>query len=359
MTDQTSPPPSPLAGEGSDLPPSLRGKGARGLGSSEPPPPLPEEGSSIPPSFAGNPPFRGAGGARGLGFLRQGVDITLRLVAVFLAASLCSFVTVNQPVLRVLYDAVANYATFLMTVSLMWRAVGARVIEATGYSLLAIVTALAVSLVVGVPIGFLTGARPHSRLSGVVRVLSYLGSMTPSFLLALFIMVFFVLWVLPLTGIRFILVSSTVAEIDPRRLLPIALTLTARPLAYFAMITSAATRDALMQDFARTAYSKGLSTGQVMTRHIWPNVLPALLSAVPVTLLFTMSSLPIVEFVFNWPGVGRDLLFQVVSNPRSNQVKSEQVSFLLTSLGITYVLVSLGIESLRQRLDPLALREER
>lgn len=302
----------------------------------------------LPPSPS--PPSRAPARA----WLRPLLDIFLRLLAVFFAASLCSALTVNQPVLRLLYDAAVGYVAFWGSLGGAWWVVGGRVILALGYSVLALTTALVVALALGTLAGFLAGARPTSLLSGTVRALSYLGTMTPSFLLALFIMVFFVLWVLPLTGIRFILISGTASEFDPRRLLPIALTLTARPLALFTSVVAAATQDALGSDFARTAYSKGLTRGQVLFRHIWPNVLPALMPSVPIALLFSLSSLPIVEFVFNWPGAGRELLFQVVTSVRSNPYNAAQVAFLLTSLGLTYVLLLMVTEALRRRVDPLA-----
>jgi peptide/nickel transport system permease protein len=167
-------------------------------------------------------------------------------------------------------------------------------------------------------------------------------------------MIFFVLYVLPATGIRFILVGRQTAAFDPRRLVPIALTLGVRPLAFFTSVAAAATSDALAQDYVQTARSKGLSQRQVLLYHVWPNILPAVLDAIPVTLLFSVSSLPIVEFVFNWPGMGLQLLMAVVGRPRPGVQPAALVSFLLASVGITYVVSVLVIKALRLRVDPRA-----
>ena len=286
--------------------------------------------------------------------LRRVVDVLLRLLAVFLATSLCSFITVGQPVLRVLYISLASLGDFVFHVTSFWDAVSDLVLYSYGLSMLALVTAIALALVLGVLAGFVTGSNPRSLLSRLVRGLSYLGTMTPNFLLALFIMIFFVLYVLPATGIRFILLSSSVTVFDPRRLVPVALTLCVRPLAYFATVAASATAQAVDADYVRAARSRGLSERQILLYHVWPNVLPAVLDAIPVAFLFSVSSLPIVEFVFNWPGLGMQLLVSIVGRPRPGVPPAVLVSFLLAGVGITYILSVLGVEALRLRIDPRA-----
>ena len=284
--------------------------------------------------------------------IRRSVDVVVWLLAVFLGAALCSFITIYQPVLRVVYDALASFTVFVTHTGRFWNTAGPSVLNDYRHSLLALAAALSLAMLFGIPAGIIVGVRPNSRLSTVIRVMSALGTMTPSFLLALLLMIFFVLYVLPLTGIRFILLSSRASDLDPRRLLPIALTLAARPLAYITMVTATTMQEVLRHDYIRTAYSKGLSRRQVLIRHAWPNAVSTILSTLPAMLLFSISSLPIIEFVFNWPGVGQELLFRVVSSPAPNVANAALVSFLLASLGMTYVLVFLLVEAARDRLEP-------
>jgi peptide/nickel transport system permease protein len=225
--------------------------------------------------------------------------------------------------------------------------------------MLALGAALALALAIGLPAGLLAGTRRASPLAAIIRLASSLGSMMPAFLLALAIMVFFVLYVLPLTGVRFILLSSQEPTTDPRRLLPIALTLAVRPLAYFTAVTEAATRDTLAADYIRTARAKGLPELLVLARHVLPHVLVTLVGAVPAALLFSVSTLPIVEFVFSWPGVGQELLYRIVASPEASPRTAALVAFLLASIGGTYVLVALLAETARRLLDPRAHLAER
>jgi ABC-type dipeptide/oligopeptide/nickel transport system permease component len=288
--------------------------------------------------------------------LRRGGEVLLSLLAVVFAAALCSFVTINQPILRVLYDGVASFLDFLVHFGSFWGDVEGLVISAYGHSMLVVALGIGIGLLLGIPIGFASGLKPHLLSSKLMRLLSYLGTMAPSFLVALFIMVFFVFYVLPLTGIRFILLSSQAEVFDPRRLVPIAATLAVRPLAYFTSAIAAASRDALGRDYVRTARSKGLSERLVVFQHIWPNVWPVALEGIPAALLFSISSLPIIEFVFNWPGIGQQLLFGIVARPRPGIPAAAYVSFLLASIGVTYILVVLAVDTVRARADP-RLRE--
>jgi ABC-type dipeptide/oligopeptide/nickel transport system permease component len=287
-----------------------------------------------------------------LPFLRRGARVLLSLLAVIFATALCSFITINQPILRVMYDGVVGFVEFVFNLGRFWNDVAGLVVSAYWHSFLVVALALGLGLLFGVPVGFAVGIRPHMLTSKAMRLVSYLGTMAPSFLVALFIMIFFVLYVLPATGIRFILLSSQSEALDPRRLVPIAMTLAVRPLAYFTSAIAAASRDQAGRDYARTARSKGLTVRLVVFRHIWPNVLPVALDGIPVALLFSISALPIVEFVFNWPGVGQQLLYGIVARPRPGVPAAAYVSFLLASIGITYVLVVLAVDSLRARADP-------
>ena len=284
--------------------------------------------------------------------IRQIASIALKILVIFLAVSTCSYATVNQPVLRLIYEALTDYWDFIVHISRLWGDSARYVLTAYRNSMFALGSGLALAYLFGVPAGLLVGLRSDSRRSTLIRMTSSLGTIVPSFLWALLIMIFFVQWILPLTGIRFIRLSSAVSEFDPRRLFPIALTLMVRPLAYIVTVTASATSNTIASDYIRTARGKGLSRNFVLIRHIWPNVLPDILNAIPSSFLFSMSSLLIVEFVFNFPGVGYQLLRSIVTAPDPTVSKAALVSFLLTSVGVTYVLVVFIIEFLQQLLYP-------
>ena len=78
---------------------------------------------------------------------------------------------------------------------------------------------------VGLGLGLVGGLWPGSRVSGIASVLSFVGVLTPSFLLALLVLLLFVRYINPTFGIKLVLVSPLVDVFDPRRLFPPALVL--------------------------------------------------------------------------------------------------------------------------------------
>jgi ABC-type dipeptide/oligopeptide/nickel transport system permease component len=283
--------------------------------------------------------------------LRRIADGVVRLIMVFLAAGLCSFLTIYRPVLRTIYDGLEGYFGFVGGIGRAWSVAAPFVLADYGNSLLALGTALVWACAIGLPAGFLVGTRPTSLPGMLVRLGSSFGAMMPAFLLAMAIMVFFVLVVLPATGIRFILLSSLESTLDPRRLLPVALTLTARPLAHITAVTAAAVQETLAADYIRTARAKGLAQWAILTRHVLPNIAVPLIGAVPTMLLFGLGSLPIIEFIFSWPGIGQELLYRVVASPEADAGGASLVGFLFAAMGLTYALVALVCESTARALE--------
>ncbi len=86
--------------------------------------------------------------------LRRGGQVLLSLLAVILAASLCSFGTINQPILRVIYDGMASFLDFLIHLGSFWSDVEGLVVSAYWHSLLVLALGIGVGLLLGVPIGF-------------------------------------------------------------------------------------------------------------------------------------------------------------------------------------------------------------
>ena len=287
--------------------------------------------------------------------LHKLVTIALRLLAIFGFVSFCSYMTISQPVLRTGYDALVDYAHFVFNMAHSWEAARGLVLDAYRHSIVAVLGAIGLALLVGVPLGLLSSTTRFNSVRTAIRMGSALGTLTPSFMLALFILIFFVMVVLPMTGIRFVLVTPQETEYDPRRLFPILLTLAARPLAYIVTVVAASSSSAIASSYIVAAQAKGLSRSQILFRHIWPNVLPDVINVIPACFLFCMSSLPIVEFIFSWPGVGLRLLFGfgATTLPRTDLSRAALVSFLFAMIGATYLLLASAVEALQYHLNPL------
>lgn len=156
--------------------------------------------------------------------------------------------------------------------------------------------ALALTLVVAMPLGVLAAARRGGPLDGMLQVVAVVGAAAPGFWVALILLLVFAAklrW-LPALG------SPTPAGL----LLP-AVVLALPNIAVIARLVRAATLDALGQAYITTARGKGRSRQGALLFHALPNALVGVLTAVALELAYLLTGTVVVETVFAYPGVGR------------------------------------------------------
>jgi ABC-type dipeptide/oligopeptide/nickel transport system permease component len=274
--------------------------------------------------------------------------LALRLGLVVFGVALCSFFALDQPVLRSVYLATAHFLTLLTHLDTVVPSVLPFVWAAYWRSMLLLLGATVLGALAGVPLGFLSATRPHALVGWLAGLLSYLGTLTPSFILGLLVMVFFVRYLGAWTGIQWIRILPSPGFPDPREIIAPTLTLAARPVAFVARVTAAHVRAELWAAYVTTAQSKGLRRGRIVREHVWPNVAAPALGALRSSLLFSLSSLPVVEYIFGWRGVGYTLFQAVLRH------QAVLAAALLAALGVTFVLLTTLADLIDLRLDPRA-----
>jgi len=128
-------------------------------------------------------------------------------------------------------------------------------------------------------------------------------------------------------------------------LLP-AFTLTLVLLGYIARITRASMIEALESDYARTARLKGLKTSVVVRRHLLRNALLPTIAVVAVQVGYLIGGLVVVEFLFNYQGIGSLTL---------NAARDKDLPLLTAGvlvIGIVYLVVTLIADLLYALLNP-------
>jgi peptide/nickel transport system permease protein len=133
-------------------------------------------------------------------------------------------------------------------------------------------------------------------------------------------------------------------------LLPV-LVLAARPLAYLTRSSFISFDHVMQQDYIRTALAKGLRRFVIVLVHAMKNIAVPVLTAVSVSLRFSLSSLPVVEFFFAWPGLGLRLIEAI------NGRQATVVAALAFALGLTFLIVNLLLDVIYRLIDP-RLRSE-
>jgi len=202
--------------------------------------------------------------------------------------------------------------------------------------------ALVLATVVGLPLGILAATRRGSHLSGLLIALSTLGISTPSYFAAMLLITLAVRFYTA-TGLRILPVYGF--GWDTHLILP-ALVLSARPLANMVRLTYNSLTDILDADYVRTAHGKGLGPWTVLFRHVLRNGAVPLLTTVGVSLRFSLATLPIVEYIFTWPGIGERLLRALLASD------TVVVVGLTLALALLFILVDLLLEISYRLVDP-------
>ena len=201
-------------------------------------------------------------------------------------------------------------------------------------SMVLLAIALCGSVLVGLPLGAFAALTKHKRLVTPLLILVLIGISTPVFFsgfllqqIEIFYQFFF--------GHSLVSVAGFGWDID-HMLLPI-LVLSARPIAYLTRHSFIAIDRIMKENYIQTAYGKGLGQRYTIIVHALRNVAIPILTAIGVSLRFSLGSLPIVEFLFLWPGLGLRLL-QAINNREAAVVVTLVLMLGLTILGINLLL---------------------
>ena len=201
-------------------------------------------------------------------------------------------------------------------------------------SMVLLVIALVGAFLIGMPMGAFAALSKRKKLVTPLLFLVLIGISTPAFFSGFLLQQIEVAY-LYFFGRRLVSVAGFGWDLD-HMLLPI-LVLAARPLAYLTRQSFIAIDRIMEEDYIRTAYSKGLSQRTTVIVHALRNVSIPILTAVGVSLRFSLGSLPIVEFLFMWPGIGLRLL-QAINNREAAVVVTLTFLLGLTILGINLLL---------------------
>lgn len=169
------------------------------------------------------------------------------------------------------------------------------------------VVAVALGTLVGIPLGMLAALRRNGVGDWLISFAGIIGIAAPVFVIGTLLTLLFSItlkW-LPASGyVAF--TEAPVAHIQ-RLILP-AVTLAALIVATTLRMTRSALLEVLGAEYVRTARAKGLSEPVVVREHALRNALLPVISATGLQLGSLLGGSVIVEFVFNWPGMGAYLI---------------------------------------------------
>ncbi len=168
--------------------------------------------------------------------------------------------------------------------------------------------ALLLDYIVGVLIGVVSATRQYSKLDHAFTLGALFVYSMPSFWLGLMLMLLFAVklqW-LPSEGMHDI-GETGLLDLIEHMLLP-TFVLGIGAAAATARYQRSALLEVLGQDYIRTARAKGLPEGAVVWKHAMRNALIPVITLFGLTLPFLVSGSVIVEQIFSWPGMGREVI---------------------------------------------------
>ena len=169
--------------------------------------------------------------------------------------------------------------------------------------------ALALTLIIALPLGILSAVKQYSRLDYFLTTFTFVGISIPQFWLALMLLYFFgvTLGWFPTRGMGSPYaepgVWNSFTEVLRHYTLPV-LSVTLFSLAGYMRYQRAAMLEVIRQDYIRTARAKGLSEAMVILKHGWRNALIPILTLLGYVLVILIEGSIVVEVIFSWPGMG-------------------------------------------------------
>ncbi len=183
------------------------------------------------------------------------------------------------------------------------------------FTLVLMVAAIFIALLISIPVGVLGAYRPNSVLDYVATFMAFIGVSVPTFWLALVgILVLGVLVpIFPTSGIGD--PTAPFSAIELLRHLVLPATALALPIAgAWTRFIRSSMLNVLSEDYVRTARAKGLRERVVLTAHALRNGLLPVITLVGITIAYMISNVAVVEFIFQWPGLGQSYIIAATSN---------------------------------------------
>ncbi|MGG3283168.1 ABC transporter permease [Paenibacillus solani] len=201
------------------------------------------------------------------------------------------------------------------------------------------------AVIIALSLGVIAARKRGTLADQAVMGFSLLGISVPSFLLGLFLILFFAVklqW-LPVAGYQPL--SSGLWNHLRYLLLP-AIALGAMQAALIARMTRSSMIEVLSESYIKTARAKGLKERIVVYKHALKNAFIPILTVIGETFGTLITGASVIETVFNVPGIGQ----LIIRSIERRDFAVIQGSILLIT--VTYVLLNLLIDLLYGFLDP-------
>jgi peptide/nickel transport system permease protein len=191
------------------------------------------------------------------------------------------------------------------------KLLGARLVN----SAVIVLCAAVISIPLSIAIGSWAALRREKIFDNVTSNLMLVLAALPEFVVAVVLVIVFATTVFPefLPAISPIAPGQRPWDVPKELILPVA-TLVIVVSPYVARIMRASMVEVLESDYVEMARLKGLPERTVLIRHALPNAIGPVFQVIAINLAYLAGGLVVIEYVFNYPGIGSALQDAVVNH---------------------------------------------
>ena len=197
--------------------------------------------------------------------------------------------------------------------------------------------AMAVALIIALPLGIIAGSRQYSTIDNFSMFLSLLGISMPNFWLGPLLIIIFSIkldW-LPVSGMEGL-----------KSLILPAITLGTALAAILSRMTRSSLLEVISQEYLTAARARGLPGWRVLMKHALKNALLPVVTIIGLQFGALLSGAIVTEKVFSWPGIG-SLLIQAVFTRDYPMVQG-----CILVISFCYIIANVTTELFYALIDP-------
>jgi peptide/nickel transport system permease protein len=213
--------------------------------------------------------------------------------------------------------------------------------------------ALVLAIVIGIPLGLLSGLKAGSATDETIMTGSILGFSLPNFWQGMMLIMIFSVYLgwLPSTGRG---QTGTILGIETslatwngiQHLILPAINLSLAKISLVIRLTRTGVQETMPLDFVKFARARGLAPSRVIFLHVLKNILIPIITVIGIEFGSLIAFAVVTETIFAWPGVGKLIIdsINILDRPIV-------VAYILVVVSM-FIVINLVVDVLYSLLDP-------
>lgn len=213
--------------------------------------------------------------------------------------------------------------------------------------------ALIMALLIGIPLGLLSGLKSGSATDETIMTGSILGFSLPNFWQGMMLIMIFSVYLgwLPSTGRgqtgTILGIETSLATWDGiKHLILPAINLSLAKISLVIRLTRTGVQETMPLDFVKFARARGLSPFRIISVHVLKNILIPIITVIGIEFGSLIAFAVVTETIFAWPGVGKLIIdsINILDRPIV-------VAYILVVVSM-FIVINLVVDILYSLLDP-------